>query len=155
MTVNDLNAIADYIAARGASALREYTSESDFHLDYVAIFAKDDEEWQELQRVTESLGNEIDKETGKTGRTFWLQEPIETTAGPLRLLKIRKPDPTRPQRGAPDFKIANYKVFKGKYLMSSGNFTLMARKGYEMIELKGADVLVYIPSETLRERLGK
>ena len=103
--------------------------------------------------VAETLGEEIDKETAKTGRTFLLNEAMETSAGKLSLIKVRLPDPARPQRGAPDFKITNYEQFKEIYLQSSGNFTLMIRKDYEMIEIKGIDVLIYIPSKTVSERM--
>ena len=113
----------------------------------------DKNEFKNLELVAETMGKEVDKETAKTGKTFLLNEPLDTSAGILSLIKIRNPDATRPQRGAPDFKIQNYQQFKDKYLQSSGNFTLMTRKDYEMIEIKGVDVLVYLPDKTLGERM--
>jgi hypothetical protein len=101
------------------------------------------------------MGEEVDQATALTGKTYLLDQPLTTPAGVLHLLKIRKPDDTRPQRGAPDFKIQNYAQFKEKYLRSSGSFTLMLKKDYEMIELKGVDVLVYLPDKTLGERMRK
>jgi hypothetical protein len=47
-----------------------------------------------------------------------------------------------------------YFIFKNKWLGSSGDFTLMPRHDYEMIEVKGEDVLVYLPSVGGEERVG-
>ena len=120
-------------------------------IKYTHEWASD--EFSSLDTVARSIGDEVDKETAVTGHTYLLHEPIKTSAGLLKLIKIRFPDPTRPQRGAPDFKIKNYPEFKNKYIKKSGNFTLMLKEIYEMIEIKGEDVLVYIPSDTLGERL--
>lgn len=154
MVSQNLKEIIDYIVGQGVAALKQFTNEPNFVLDYLAIFSNNESEYNTFISIAQPLGKEIDPETVKTGRTFLLQEPIETSHGALRLIKIRKPDPTRPQRGAPDFKVPNYEEFKNRYLKSSGNFTLMLRDNYEMIELKGVDVLVYIPSVTTSERLG-
>lgn len=144
--------ILNYIIAQGLLVLKQ-TDEKNAVVDYAAIFSKDEDEFKNLELVAEAMGVEVDKETVKTGRTFLLKQPLDTPAGKLSLIKIRKPDATRSQRGAPDFKIQNYQQFKDKYLQSSGNFTLMTRKDYEMIEIKGIDVLVYIPNKTLGERM--
>jgi len=152
MNKNELGEIVNYIIERGLLALKD-TDKKNAVVDYVAIFSRDENEFKNLELVAETMGKEVDKETAKTGRTFLLNEPLNTSAGILSLIKVRKPDATRPQRGAPDFKIQNYQQFRDKYLQSSGNFTLMTRKDYEMIEIKGVDVLVYIPDKTLGERM--
>jgi len=153
MSKNELEKIVEYIVAQGLAAIANNTEEQQATLDYVAIFSKDENEFNELMQVAETLGEEVDKETIKTGRTFLLDDVFVTPAGNLLLLKIRKPDPTRLQRGAPDFKVPDYQSFKEKYIKKSGNFTLMLKTGYEMIEIKGVDVLVYIPSKPLGDRL--
>ena len=58
--------------------------------------------------------------------------------------KIRKPDPTRPERGDADFNLDDYEKFKNKYVGKEG-FSLIERKDHEMVELmeKGSDVRVY------------
>lgn len=152
MNQSELEKIINYIAEQGLNTLND-TDAKNAVIDYIAIFSKDEAEFKMLEIMAEAMGTETDKETAKTGRTFLLNKPLDTPAGKLSLVKIRKPDATRPQRGAPDFKIQNYREFKDKYLQSSGNFTLMVRKDYEMIEIKGVDVLVYIPSKTLGERI--
>lgn len=122
-------------------------------VDYVSVFAKDEKEFNDLNNLLQTLGKEVDLENTKTGHTYSLHEPLLTPAGSLKFIKVRKPDKVRPQRGAPDFKIKNYQEFKDKYIRSSGNFTLMLRKDYEMMEIKGIDVYVYIPNKLFLERV--
>jgi hypothetical protein len=146
--------IVDYLVRHALEALDRRAEHFGAELDYVAIFSKDDQEFDELVLCVEKLGTEVDYQMRKTGVTFHLAQPIMTEFGDLKLLKIRKPDPTRPQRGAPDFVIQNYDEFKQKYLYTSGNFTLMFHTHTEMIELKGVDVLVYLKSRSLVGELG-
>lgn len=153
MGKKDLVGIISYIVDRGLQTIKDNTQNQEAALDYVAIFSKDEDEYQALIALAAPLGKETDAARSKTGRTFLLDEAISTPAGPLKIVKIRKPDPTRPQRGGPDFKVPNYEQFKEKYLKDGRNLTLMVRSDYEMIEIKGADVLVYIPSQTVSERL--
>lgn len=154
MNKEKLQEIINYIAQQGLKTIKENTSnEQQAALDYLAIFSKDEDECKGIDRVLEPIGEDVDKEVSKTGRTFKLFEPLTTPVGPIYLLKVRRPDPTRPQRGAPDFRVPSYDQFKEKYLKDGGNMTLMIRSAYEMIEIKGVDVLVYIPSHPLSERL--
>ncbi|TAK94948.1 hypothetical protein EPO05_05595 [Patescibacteria group bacterium] len=154
MTKQDLEKIVNYIINQALQAIRENTDEKDFQVDYMGIFSKDDTEFMEMERLVGTLGKPGDKTATQSGSTFLLKEPFDTPAGSLKVLKVRKPDLTRPQRGAPDFKIKNYSSFKEKYLLSgkNPNFSLMIRKDYEMLELKGVDVLVYFPSKSFDER---
>ncbi|MFA6391354.1 MAG: hypothetical protein WCW66_01190 [Patescibacteria group bacterium] len=146
------NKIIKYIAERGIEAVNANTDEFPVTIDYLSIFAKDEAEYQDLIEYTRELGKATDEKLAKTGKTIILKSPIETEAGLLKVIKIRKPDATRPQRGAPDFRVDDYQEFKSKYIMANGNFTLMLRADYEMIELKGVDVLVYFPSKLFDER---
>jgi hypothetical protein len=153
MNTRGLEQIIQYIVKQGLETIKANTEKVESSIDYVSIFAKDKDEFDALDAVARSMGEETDKETAKTGHTYVLSSPMQTPAGVLKLTKIRFPDPTRPQRGAPDFKIQNYNEFKNKYIRKSGNFTLMLKEKYEMIEIKGVDVLVYIPDKPLSERL--
>jgi hypothetical protein len=144
--------IIKHIVEHGIEAINANTDEFPVTLDYLAIFAEDEAEYQDMMEYTQEFGEIVDKHKAKSGKTILLKNPIKTEAGPLKVLKIRRPDPTRPQRGAPDFKVGEYEDFKKKYLMENGNFTLMLRKDFEMIELKGIDVLVYFPSKLFNER---
>ena len=149
MNKQDLENIVRYLVKQAIEAIENNTDEKNLPVDYVAIFSKDEQEFNNLELLVRPLGREIDKKTAKTGFTFLLNDPLKTPAGLVKLIKIRKPDPTRPQRGAPDFRVKKYDDFKSKYLQKSGDFTLMVRKDFEMIELKGVDVLVYFPNKPL------
>lgn len=153
MNKQTLEDIVNYLVKQGLETIKTNAGNIDAQIDYVSIFAKNNDEFNELDTIARSLGEEVDKSTARTGRTYLLRTSVNTPVGPLKLVKIRFPDPTRLQRGAPDFKIQNYQEFKNKYLKKSGNFTLMVKEAYEMIEIKGIDVLVYIPNNTLSERL--
>ena len=154
MTKQDLEKIVNYIVNQGLQAISENTEKKDLPVDYMGIFSKDDTEFTDMERLASTLGKPGDKTATKSGSTFLLDKPLNTPAGPLKVLKIRKPDPTRPQRGAPDFQVKDYLSFKEKYFSSgqNSNFSLMSRKKYEMLELKGIDVLVYFPSKSFDER---
>ena len=152
MAKQDLEKIVNYIINQAWRAISENTDEKDLPVDYLGIFSKDESEFRDLERLVSTLGKLGDKTATATGSTYLLDEPLNTPAGPLKVLKIRKPDPTRPQRGAPDFRVKNYLAFKEKYQSRGHNFLLIVRKEYEMLELKGADVLVYFPSKTFDER---
>jgi len=153
--MNELEKIVHYLVKQSLTAIKEKIGITDAILDYLAIFSKDQDEFQNLELAAQKLGEPVFQENNKTGHTYLLHAPIQTEAGPLKFLKVRLPDKTRPQRGAPDFKIHDYQTFKEKWLGSSGTFTLMPRKDYEMIEMKGEDVLIYFPSKTADERLGQ
>jgi len=154
MTKQDLEKIINHIVNQGLQAISENTDEKDLLIDYIGIFSKDDNEFIDLDRLVSTLGKPGDKTATQSGSTYLLDEPLNTPAGPLKVLKVRKPDPTRPQRGAPDFQVKDYPTFKEKYFSKgqNHNFSLMVRKEYEMLELKGVDVLVYFPSKSFDER---
>lgn len=154
--MDELVKIINYIAQQGLRAVKENTDNEVVVLDYLAVLCQNEHEYQDFLSIVQSLGDEVEKKTNPTGHTFQLKSPIQTPAGILKYLKIRKPDPTRPQRGAPDFAVKNYEAFKKKYLVDHHNFSLIIRSGgdFELIELKGVDVLVYFPSKTIETRIG-
>lgn len=152
MTKQDIEKIVNYIVNQGLLAINKNTEEENLPIDYLGIFSKDESEFVEIDTILKTIGKPGDKTATDSGSTYLLDEHFQTSAGPCKVLKIRKPDPTRPQRGAPDFKVNNYTNFKEKYLIHNSNFALIPRKQYEMIELKGVDVLVYFPSRSFDER---
>lgn len=151
MTSEDFNGIIDYIVEKSVDLKNKYVKE-ELEIDYVCIFSQSKEEYDQFIDFASSFG-EIAQET-KTGPVFKFNNPPQTTAGQPKLLKIRIPDPTRPQRGDVDFN-TDYDKFKAKYL-DNERFTLIKREDFEMVELRDEkfDVLVYfsmIPlSRTLR-----
>jgi hypothetical protein len=90
-----------------------------------------------------------------TGPVFEIP-PLLTPGGELRLLKIRRPDPKRPERGDADFTVSDFETFKREHLSAAG-FGLIQRPEMEMIELidPSFDVLAYYSHPPLAEVLSK
>lgn len=90
-----------------------------------------------------SIGKVV-KET-RSGPLFQV-EPIATVSGKLQLVKVRKPDPTRTERGDADFTVGDYEAFKKEYVSKPG-FKLIGNRPdiIEMIELMDSafDVRAY------------
>ena len=123
------------IVKQSCTLKNKYTTEHDAPVNYACIFSQSQEEFKSLIKVTEKLGKII-KDT-PTGPLFNIS-PIETISGPLKLLKIRNPDKTRPEEGDADFTVLNYPDFKIKHL-SENSFRLIERADFEMIELMNSD----------------
>lgn len=101
------------------------------HVGYCCIFCHSDEEYNAIDGIVRSFGK-VAQDT-PTGFTYVIPE-IQTVAGGLRILKVRKPDPTRLEKGDADFSLSDYKSFKEVNLGREG-FKLIERPNNEMIEL--------------------
>lgn len=135
-----------------ACALKnKHTGEKNAHVNYACVFSQNKKDYEELIKSAQNIGTVI-KET-PTGLLFHVH-PIDTISGKLKLLKIRLPDSTRPERGDADFTVSDYLDFKKKYLSKKG-FRLIKREDFEMIELvdSGYDVRVYFSNPPLDEQL--
>jgi len=152
MRREDVYKIIDYIAFECVRLRDKYIEEKDLEVDYVCIFSQNENEFNELFKVAQEIGK-LANET-PTGPVFAFNDRPETVAGKPKLLKIRKPDVTRPQRGDMDFN-TDYESFKKKYL-NNKNFKLIVREDFEMIELKddSFNVLVYFANTPLSKQLG-
>ncbi len=130
----------------------KYTDETDARVNYACIFSQSDDEFSELKKSAEQIGKAI--EETPSGPLFYIQ-PLDTVSGQLKLLKIRKPDKTRPERGDADFTVNDYRVFKNKYILQN-NFKLILREKFEMIELMDPDfnVRAYFSHPPLDKQLG-
>lgn len=130
----------------------KYTDQKEAPVSYVAIFCQNDEEYEEFTEIVKTFSSVINETP--TGFHYKIN-PLDTVSGPFKILKIRKPDKTRPERGDADFNVTNYEEFKKKHLSLEG-FKLIERKDHEMIELmeKGADVRVYFSNPPVDELLG-
>lgn len=121
-------------------------------VNYACIFSHGEEEYTDLVAdITES--GRVIKDT-QMGPVLLVPE-FGTSAGPLHIVKVRKPDPTRPERGDADFTVTDYESFKAKYLGQPG-WNIVVRPEMEMLELStpDADVLAYYSHPTLSEVLG-
>ena len=94
-----------------------YVQEKGIEIDYVCLFSHSPEEYQEFLTHASRLGT-LASET-ETGPVFAFNTPTSTAAGRPKMLKIRKPDPARPQLGDVDF-TTDYPAFKKKYLGKKG-----------------------------------
>lgn len=100
-------------------------------MEFSCIFCQNEEEYKQFTGSIEALGRIAERT--QSGFTYLLDKPIEIVAGPLRLVKIRKPDALRTERGDADFNI-DYEIFKKKYQNNSG-FELVKRETFEMLRL--------------------
>ena len=141
MDTKDLKIKIQNIVKRATALKNKYINNKNMPVNYACIFCQNKEEYDKLVEVTRKIGKVI-KET-PTGLLFQIK-PLKTVSGILKLLKIRLPDPIRPERGDTDFTVSNFPEFKKKYLLKSG-FKLIKREGFEMIELVDSkfDVRVY------------
>lgn len=129
----------------------KYIDQKDIPVNYACIFCQSEKEQTDFLLEAHELGTII-QET-PSGPLFKIS--LETIAGNLQLLKIRKPDATRPERGDADFSVSNYPAFKETYLNQPG-FSLIQKENFEMIELyeKGNNIRVYFSYPPLDKQLG-
>ena len=152
MDVKDLRQFVQEIVKKASNLKDKYTSEKKAPVNYACVFCQDEEQYKSLVAITRKIGNVV--EETPTGPLFHIQS-LDTNAGNLQLLKIRKPDTTRPELGDADFTVSDYPEFKKKYLSQKG-FKLIVRKNFEMIELVDPhfNVRAYFSNPPLNKQLG-
>ncbi len=138
------------LVKNAVSLKNKYTDQENIPVNYACIFCQSEEEQTNLIEEAHKLGTII-QET-PSGPLFKIS--LNTVAGKLQLLKIRKPDSTRQERGDADFTVVDYLSFKEKYLNTAG-FSLIQKENFEMIELyeKNNNVRVYFSSPPLDKQL--
>ena len=152
MTSEELKNLVKSILELATDLKNTHTEEINAPVNYACIFAQSENEYVELDVCASRLGR-VAKET--ISGQLYIIDPIDTVAGPLRLLKIRKLDSARPERGDADFTVTDYQSFKRRVL-SRDHFSLIDRGEFEMIELHDgvADVRVYFSNPTVANLLG-
>jgi hypothetical protein len=152
MDVRNLRQFVQEIVKKASNLKDKHTSEKNASVNYACIFCQNDEQYDSLAALAQEIGKVI--EETPTGPLFHIQ-PLDTAAGKLQLLKIRKPDATRPELGDADFTVSDYPEFKKKYLSQEG-FSLIVRKNFEMIELVDPkfNVRAYFSNPPLDKQLG-
>lgn len=130
----------------------KHTHEKDAPVNYACIFTQSNNEFKEINSVAALFG-EIIKQT-PTGPLYHIR-PLQTSAGKLKLLKIRKKDINRTERGDADFTVRNYQQFKKKNISKPG-FNIIKRAEFEMMECidNEFNVLVYFSNPPLDKQLG-
>jgi hypothetical protein len=127
----DVRVLIEEIVDKANELKNKHTSEKKAPVNYACIFCQSKDQYDSLLVSMRNWGRVI-KET-PTGPLYHIP-PIDTVAGKLKLLKIRKPDQTRPELGDADFTVTNYPAFKKRFLPQDG-FKLIVREDFEMIEL--------------------
>ena len=152
MSKDEFDEIINYIVDKCIKLKNKHTKEKNLQIDYICIFSQSQEEYSNLIKHASNIGKIVDET--KTGPVFKFHTPLKTAAGKAKVLKIRIPDKTRPERGDVDFNTV-YEKFKKEQLVKP-NFSLIKRQCFEMIELKDSeyDVLVYFSSIPPSKLLG-
>ena len=153
MNIDILHNLIKEIVKKSVDLKNKYTNYSDAKVNYACIFCKSNEEFNDYINILKQNNNYIIEDT-YSGPLFRLND-LETVAGTLKLLKVRKFDDKHLELGDADFTINNYEEFKNKYLNNS-NFKLICTDTYEMIELKeeNCDVRVYFSNPPPDKELG-
>jgi len=152
MDVRSLKQFIQEIVKKANTLKDKHTPEKNAQVNYACIFSQNDEQYDGLVALAQEIGKAV--EETPTGPLFHIQ-PLDTVAGNLQLLKIRKPDTTRLELGDADFTVSNYPEFKKKYLSQKG-FSLIVRKNFEIIELVDPkfNVRAYFSNPPLDKQLG-
>ncbi len=131
MNPKELKTLIQGIVAEATKLRDARTIEHEAPVNYACVFAQSEPEYESLIAVARELGKVV-QET-KMGPVFYV-DPIDTVAGNLRIVKIRKPDENRKERGDADFTVSDYSAFKRTYI-NKPDFGLIERPNIEMIEL--------------------
>lgn len=153
MNINDVYDLVKDIVNKSNILKNKYTDEINAKVNYACIFCKDEDEFNNYIAILKEDNNDIIEDT-YSGPLFRLKD-LETVAGMLKLLKVRRYDDKHLDLGDADFTVNNYEKFKDKYI-DKPNFKLISGDGYEMLELmeEGNEVRMYFSNPPLDEELG-
>src|SRR4051812_43424363 len=112
MDQNKLLKTINYLIIECNRLKNKYVDETSLEIDYVCIFSQNENEYNELYKAAKSIGKIADDTI--TGPIFTFNKSIMSSSKMPNVLKIRKPDITRPQKGDVDF-TTDYPYFKNKY----------------------------------------
>lgn len=140
MRNNNLDETIKYIVKRCLELKNKFTNINDVPIEWLDIFCQNEDEFKQFNEEVAKLAKVVSKTD--TGDIYFLDKAIQTESGPLRLIKIRKVDPNRKERGDTDFN-TNYEETK-KSLIKNPKVKLIKRKKFEMLRLsdKNFDVMV-------------
>lgn len=127
--MNNLVTTITYIVTRSTELKNKFTDATRAPVEFACIFCQNEEEYTKFTNEIETLGKIVERTP--SGFTYLLVKPIKTIAGPLRLVKIRKSDPQRPEKGDADFN-TGYVNFKKKY-QNDSRFELVKRETFEYL----------------------
>lgn len=134
-----------YTAAKTSELCKKIIGKS-LPIHSLTVFSHSENEFEFLKELLSTMGSPYNENNGPR---VTLYEPIVVDNNTITHLRIRKPDPERPQVGCNDFDVKEYETFKAEYLAKHPeNLVLIKRPDYEMIEFRHPDfdVLAYIVS---------
>jgi len=151
MTKKELEKMIQLIVSQAKKLKDKHIGEDESPVNYAAIFSQNNEEYESLLEAAKTFGDIVLKT--ETGPLFKIT-PLNTIAGALKLVKIRKPDKSRPERGDADFTVDDYSKIK-KDFSDKENFKLIKRENFEMIELMDSEfnVRTYFSNPPLDKQL--
>ena len=129
--MDDLIKTVQSIVSKSAELKNKYTDATNVPVEFGCIFCQSEAEYQKFISTITPLSKVV--EDTPSGFTYLLNNPIDTASGPLKLVKIRKPDTKILQRGDADFN-TDYGEFKKKY-QNNPSFELIQREKFEMLRL--------------------
>jgi 2-polyprenyl-3-methyl-5-hydroxy-6-metoxy-1,4-benzoquinol methylase len=135
MITEDIEKIIHHIVSQSTILKNKYTNETNARVEFCDIFCDEDTEYLQLTEVIKKMGKIV--YAVPTGKIYSLYKPIDTVAGKLRLVKIRKPDVKLRFRGDADFN-TDYPKLKRQY-QNHPNFELIIRERFEMLRLSDPD----------------
>ena len=153
MEAEGLKLMVQEIVKQATALKNKHIDNKKAPINYACIFSQTQKEYNEMLAAAGKIGSV--REEMSTGILFQIS-PLKTVSGILKLLKIRIPDVTRPERGDADFTIPNYPGFKKKYLPRAGWKLIRKREDFEMLELMDPEfnVRVYFSNPPLDRQLG-
>lgn len=140
--------IVQEILMRAIALKNKYTKERNASAAWVCIFSQSDNEFKELITEAKKLGDIFEEISN--GTKFLLNKPL---AGTIRILKIRRPDPEKKERGDADFTVSDYEMFRKEH-KDQENFKIIPKDNFEMIELMepSATVRVYFSNPPIEKQ---
>lgn len=153
MNIDDLYKFIKEIVSKSNDLKNKYTDEVDAKVNYACIFCKSEDDYNNYIELLKNDNNKIIEDT-YSGPLFRLND-LETVAGTLKLLKIRRFDDKHLDLGDADFTVSNFEEFKNKCI-DKPNFNLISKEDFEMIELMedDSDVRAYFSNPPLDIELG-
>ena len=153
MITETLTSKIQFIVMSAKNLVETHMEYRDLPVNYACIFAQNENEYSELTDAARDIVIKILKET-PTGTLFQIQ-PLQTGSGILHILKIRKPDMTRPEIGDADFTIDDYEHLTNTYLKKAG-YKLIQKDNFVMVELydQKYNVRAYFSNPALDKQFG-
>lgn len=133
-----LNYLAIHVVDLGRLVLTK-----DLSLDTLTIFTHDQPEYDFVESIVRSYGEESKLTHGKT---LYIESDFEIQGNHIRYLGVRRPDETRPQVGYGDFPVDNLNGIAEAYRANKFVREMESGRGQPMLELRHPDfdVLGYV-----------